>query len=162
MRRGCCVKIVQPGRSRRRWRVAGCRRRRTRAQRWTRRRTSVAFQVTVPSVSVAQRRHVLAWLRLWARTRLQVRAGLRVRAALTTCIVVVIVGQRTHHLAPRIVRQWAENFGRDWKPEFKRQDRLQMMGGSSTLERGHWYTLSIITHDLAVDWFLTDHFVALP
>lgn len=108
MRRGGGVEVVEPGWSRRRWRVAGCRWRRTRAQRGTRGGAPVALQVAVPPVSVAQRRHVLVRLSLRARSRLQVRAGLLatgVVAALTTVVVVVIVGQRTHHLAPRIVRQ---------------------------------------------------------
>lgn len=73
--------------------------------------------MTVSSVGVAQRRHVLVWLRLWAGSRLQVTSG--VVAGLVGVVVIVIAGggggggQRTHHLAPRIVRQGAENVGRD-------------------------------------------------
>lgn len=65
-------------------------------------------------MSVAQRRHVLARLRLWAGSQVRARLATGVVAAFTTAVVVVVVGivvvvvvvgQRTHHLAPRIVRQ---------------------------------------------------------
>ena len=114
VRGGRRVEVVQPRRPGRRRRVARGRWRRARAQRGACRRTSVAFQVAVPPVSVAQRRHVLARLRLWAGSQVRARLATGVVAAFTTAVVVVVVGivvvvvvvgQRTHHLAPRIVRQ---------------------------------------------------------
>lgn len=98
------VEVVDPWRPRRR-RVARRRRRGTGTQRGTRGGAPVALQVAVPPVSVAQRRHVLSRLRsgLGTGPRLRVRAGLT--SVVATLAIVVIVGQRTHHLAPRIVRQ---------------------------------------------------------